>query len=55
LDLPLKLLAWEDDEQKVWLSYNTFTYLLNRFGLPAKLIESLSAVESVFTQATSMP
>jgi uncharacterized protein (DUF302 family) len=55
LDLPLKLLVWEDDTQKVWLSYNHFTYLQNRFGLPATLIESLSVIESVFTKAASLP
>jgi uncharacterized protein (DUF302 family) len=24
LDLPLKVLVWEDNEKKVWLSYNKF-------------------------------
>src|SRR3984885_10807902 len=26
LDLPLKILVWEDDQGKVWVSYNTTEY-----------------------------
>jgi uncharacterized protein (DUF302 family) len=48
LDLPLKVLVWEDNEKKVWLSYNKFSYLQNRFDLPPFLIEKISAVESIF-------
>ncbi len=30
IDLPLKALAWQDDEGKVWLSYNSPEYLQSR-------------------------
>jgi len=30
IDLPLKALAWEDGDGKVWLSYNTAAYLRDR-------------------------
>ena len=33
LDLPLKALAWEDADGKVWLSYNAPEYLKERHGL----------------------
>ena len=33
LDLPLKVLAWEDDEQKVWVAYNDGSYIKDRFSL----------------------
>jgi len=33
LDLPLKIIAWEDDDKKVWLAYNDVTYIKNRFSL----------------------
>jgi uncharacterized protein (DUF302 family) len=33
IDLPLKLLAWEDDSGKVWLSYNDPAWLAARHGL----------------------
>jgi uncharacterized protein (DUF302 family) len=30
IDLPLKVLAWEDDSGKVWVTYNTGEYLKDR-------------------------
>ena len=33
LDLPLKALAWQDDNGKVWVSYNDPAYLKNRYGI----------------------
>jgi uncharacterized protein (DUF302 family) len=33
IDLPLKLLAWEDESGKVWLSYNDPAWLAARHGL----------------------
>jgi len=38
-DVPLKALVWEDDQGKVWLTYNSSDYLQNyvysRHGLPS--------------------
>ena len=34
LDLPLKIIAWEDEEKKVWLAYNEASYIENRYSLP---------------------
>jgi uncharacterized protein (DUF302 family) len=34
LDLPLKVIAWEDPQQKVWLAYNDATYIRERYDLP---------------------
>ena len=34
LDLPLKIIAWEDAQKKVWISYNHGSYLEKRYGLP---------------------
>ena len=39
LDLPLKILVWEDSEGKVWLSYNSPDYLKERHGLPQDLVQ----------------
>ena len=47
LDLPLKVLAWEEMDNKVWLSYNSFTYLQKRFALPDELINNISAAEVI--------
>ena len=33
LDLPLKVIAWEDDQKKVWISYNDGVYIENRYSL----------------------
>jgi len=39
IDVPLKALIWEDDQGKVWLTYNSAEYLQNyvypRHGLPS--------------------
>ncbi len=35
IDLPLKILVWEDLEGKVWITYNSPEFLGNRHGLPA--------------------
>ena len=39
IDVPLKALVWEDDQGKVWLTYNSAEYLQNyiypRHGLPS--------------------
>lgn len=33
IDLPLKVLAWQDAEGKVWLSYNSLDFLFGRFAI----------------------
>ena len=33
LDLPLKIIAWEDEQQKVWLAYNEARYIQERYAL----------------------
>jgi uncharacterized protein (DUF302 family) len=53
LDLPLKVLGWEDNDKKVWLSYNSFSYLQKRFDLPADLIQKISGVEKIIRQAVA--
>src|ERR1700679_15037 len=34
IDLPLKILVWEDGEGAVWLSWNSPEYLQQRHGVP---------------------
>lgn len=43
IDLPLKLLVWEDAAGKVWISYNTPQYLQARHRLPPELAAVLNA------------
>jgi uncharacterized protein (DUF302 family) len=44
IDLPLKALVWEDAEGKVWVSYNSPDYLLQRHTIPADLVKNIAAV-----------
>lgn len=44
LDLPLKVLAWEDADGRAWLSYNATEYLRERHGLDAGLMKPVSGV-----------
>jgi len=37
LDLPLKIIAWEDASKKVWLAYNKAAYLQERYDLSPAL------------------
>ncbi len=36
IDLPIKVLAWEDDKSMVWLAYNDPAYLKSRHGISDK-------------------
>jgi uncharacterized protein (DUF302 family) len=51
LDLPLKVLVWEDAEGKVWLSYNSPEYLKQRHGIPEDLIKNVSGVSGIVSEA----
>lgn len=53
LDLPLKVLAWEDDKGKVWLSYNSAAYLRKRHGLEEEQAKSLGAIVGLVGQAAA--
>jgi len=44
IDLPMKALAWEDEDGKVWLTYNSPELLHARHGVPAELTVQLDAV-----------
>jgi uncharacterized protein (DUF302 family) len=45
IDLPLKILIWEDTQGKVWVTYNTPAYLQERHGLPPELLANIAVVE----------
>ena len=53
IDLPLKILIWEDNQDKVWVSYNTPQYLENRHSVPADLMKNLAVIESLAHAAAS--
>jgi uncharacterized protein (DUF302 family) len=47
IDLPLKLLVWEDAGGQVWISYNALEYLRDRHHLPEALIANIAIVSSL--------
>ena len=51
IDLPLKALAWEDAQGKVWLSYNHPEYLRERHGVPEELMKNIAGVEALIQKA----
>ncbi len=51
IDLPLKVLVWEDADGKVWISYNAPTYLQERHRLPQELVQNIAVVEALAVKA----
>ena len=51
IDLPLKILVWEDGQGKVWLSYNSPEYLRERHGLAEELMQNIAIIETLATKA----
>ena len=51
IDLPLKILVWQDGQGKVWISYNSPEYLKERHGLPAELLPNIAVVDTLATSA----
>ncbi|HLH63317.1 MAG TPA: DUF302 domain-containing protein [Ktedonobacteraceae bacterium] len=46
IDLPVKALAWEDEEGCVWLTYNEAAWLATRHGLGASSKNAIEAIEA---------
>src|SRR6202163_1262077 len=42
IDLPLKVLAWEDADGRVWVSYNAPVYLQERHGFPPEMLKNIA-------------
>jgi uncharacterized protein (DUF302 family) len=51
IDLPLKILVWEDAQGKVWVSYNSREYLLQRHGIAPELLQNIAVVETLAARA----
>jgi uncharacterized protein (DUF302 family) len=47
IDLPLKILIWEDAEGKVLVTYNSSAYLQKRHHLPPELLQNIVVVEAL--------
>ena len=58
IDLPLKALAWEDAEGRVWLTSNEAGWLAQRHRLTAQssaAVAALDAGQAAITQAATAP
>jgi uncharacterized protein (DUF302 family) len=53
LDLPLKALAWEDDQGQVWLAYNDPAWLARRHGLSSGADASVAAIANGLASLTA--
>ena len=51
LDLPLKVLAWQDAANRCWVSFNTPEYLQQRHGFPAQLVANIAGLEKLVRAA----
>ena len=51
IDLPLKALAWQDEQGQVWLSYNSPEYLRERHGFPEELVKNIAGIAGLIQKA----
>jgi uncharacterized protein (DUF302 family) len=51
LDLPLKALAWQDADGKVWVSFNAPEYVLRRHGLEEALAKNIAGAGALIAKA----
>lgn len=51
IDLPLKLLVWEDNDGRARISYNSPEYLEERHGLPQGLLQNIAVVKTLAEEA----
>ncbi len=56
IDLPMKALAWEDENGQTWLSYNDPAYIAKRHGINdrSEIVKKMTgALQNLTDQATS--
>ena len=51
IDLPLKLLVWEDGDGKTWISFNDPEYLRERHHIPPELLLNIAAAAALAEKA----
>jgi uncharacterized protein (DUF302 family)/uncharacterized membrane protein YidH (DUF202 family) len=51
IDLPLKILIWENHQGEVLVSYNSPEYLKRRHSIPQELVQNLAAVKVLAEKA----
>ena len=51
IDLPLKILVWEDTNGQVRISYNAPAYLQARHALSSELVQNIAVVDALAAKA----
>jgi uncharacterized protein (DUF302 family) len=51
LDLPLKILIWEDARGKVWLTYNSVEFIRQRHHLTPALAANIAVIDTLAKKA----
>ena len=51
IDLPLKVLVWQDAENRTWLAWNTADYLRQRHNFPEELVKNIAPVAALLRKA----
>jgi uncharacterized protein (DUF302 family) len=51
IDLPLKILVWQDKSGQVWVSYNSPAYLQERHNVAQELLPTIAVVETLAAKA----
>ena len=53
IDLPLKVLAWQDADGKSWLAYNDAQYLQKRHGFAPELMKNIAGLAALAALAAA--
>jgi uncharacterized protein (DUF302 family) len=51
LDLPLRVLVWQDPRGRVWVSFNESAFIAQRFGLPEELEKNIAGLPALLDEA----
>lgn len=51
LDLPLKALIWQNEDGRVWVSYNSTRYLASRHAIPDDLVQNIAGIDVLVASA----
>lgn len=47
LDLPLKVLVWQSNDGRVWVSYTSTAYLAARYSIPQELTRNIAGIDKL--------
>jgi uncharacterized protein (DUF302 family) len=47
LELPLKVLVWQSDDDRVWVSYTSIAYLTTRYSIPQELTGNIAGIDGL--------